>query len=184
MFMVHEKTVKEIFRAQDPKLQGKLRLDIRLGSVPPDADNPLDVRRARAAIGERLVHMVAGCSAEAVELGANDSRSRQGFLPDAVPPPPDAANHLLLMPDADTFERFVVSLINRIFGLDVKSRHYNSALRELAHDFNNWCQTDDARDDFVADKAHGRVFFICPCAQPKLAALEPADEVWKLSVDR
>jgi len=86
MFEVSENTAKEIFRAQEPKLKGKLRLDVGSGSVPRDPDKPLDVRRARAAIGERLVHMVAGCGVEAVELGATNSRSRQGFLPDAVPP--------------------------------------------------------------------------------------------------
>ncbi len=183
MFMVHENTAKEIFRA-GPKAPGKAaaRYPVWIrASRPRQADeHSARLRRDRRALrtyGRRLRRGSGG-------IGPDGLRSRQGFLPDAVPPPPDAVNQLLLMPDADSFERFVVLRINRVFGLGVKNRHYDSALRELAHDFNDWCRTDDAKDDFVVEKHYGKVFFKCKTVQPNLPALEPADKVRRLSFER
>jgi hypothetical protein len=168
MFEVREETARALFQAQQRCLQGRLRLDVSSRCSPADTDQALDVLCARVAIGERLVQLAHGCAAEAVQLGEN----RAGFAPEAVPPPPDTSNRLLLMPDPRHFEGFVVRRLDRALGLDTQSRYYSPALSQLADDFYRWGQTADAEPDFVVDTGRGQLFIWCKPLPPDLPALE------------
>lgn len=179
MFEVQEGTAREIFYAQHRQLQGRLRLDISGRSFPANREQPFDVHNARVAIGERVVQLVRGCAIEAVELGTD----RAGFKPDAVPPAPDSGNFLLLMPNLDEFAAFVRVRLDRLFGLDPKSSHYNCALRSLAAEFYGWCQTAEARDDFQVNITRGTVSIRCRMPAAPLSPLKPAERVWTESLD-
>jgi len=179
MFEVREKTARQLFGAQQPQLQGRLRLDVSSRCLPADPEQPLDLLCARVAIGERVVQLAYGCAADAI--GVTD---RQGFAADAVPPPPDSAGLLSLMPDPDHFESFVCYRLDRLLGLDRQGRYYACALSSLADDFYTWGQTNEAQKaDFVVDTGKGRLFIRCKSASPDLPALEPADEFWPSSTE-
>ena len=137
MFEVRETTATELFRAQQRKLQGRLRLDISSHCFPANPEQPFDLPCARVAIGERVVQMLHVCAVEA-ELPASD---RNGFQLNALPPPPDAADLLRVMPKRNEFEPFVIYRLNSLLGLDTQSPFYQPALSNLAEDFYHWGQT-------------------------------------------
>lgn len=80
MFAVRESTAESLFKAQKEKAQGRLRLDISSRNFPRNLREPIDLRAARGAIGERVVDMAYNAAAEAASLGAD----REAFKPDAV----------------------------------------------------------------------------------------------------
>ncbi len=177
MLEVRELTARELFRAQQAKLQGQLRLDISSGCFPADTDQPLDVLCARVAIGERLVRMLQGCAVEA-QLSVND---RAGFEPDAVPPGPPSCGRLCVMASPTRFEAFVLYRLNREFGLDRHSSCYPPAIECLATDCYSWGGTPDAaREDFELDAGHKQLFIRCKRSHERVAPLGKAEQVWRL----
>jgi hypothetical protein len=179
MFEVRERTVRGLFQAQQPTLQGQLRLDVSSGCYPADPEQPLDVLSARVAIGERVVFMLHGCAIDATLPETH----REGFQLNALPPRPDSLNRLLILHNQNEFEPFVVYRLDRIFGLDSSSRYYHPALRCLAEDLYGWGQTAEAAEEgFVADTANACLFIRCKEPSAALPALESADEVWRPSI--
>jgi hypothetical protein len=178
MFEVREITATELFRAQQRKLQGRLRLDISSHCFPANPDEPFDLLCARVAIGERVVQMLQVCAVEA-KLPASD---RNGFHLNALPPPPDASDLLLVMPKRNEFEQFVLYRLNGILGLDAQSPFYQPAISNLAEDFYSWGQTDEAKGDFVVDTTREQLFVRCK-RQPDLSRLEPTEEMQRQWVD-
>jgi hypothetical protein len=171
MFEVRAATAELLYQAQQRALKRRLRLDISSRCRPTDFEQPFDVCCARVAIGERTLQVAFECAVDAVLLS-----DRSGFLPDAVPPPPDPANLLRLMPSPDRFEPFVVFVFDRVFGLDAKSPSYQPALASLGADFFRWGQTAEAKEDFVVNTERGELFIRCKPPPPPLLTLEPADK--------
>lgn len=171
LFEVRVTTAELLYQAQQRALKGRLRLDISSRCHPADTEQPFDVCCARIAIGERTLQVAWGCAVDAVLLS-----DRSGFLPDAIPPKPDPFNLLLLMPDPDHFEPFVIFQLDRDFGLDTKSPSYRPALASLAADFFRWGQTAAAEEDFVVNADRKQLFVRCKPLPAPLPALEPADK--------
>ena len=88
MFRVKPETIELLFNAQKPELRGRLRLDGSSRGYLADPTKPLDMRRAAEAIGERVLRLLKNCAADAALLGEKDKHP--GFLPNVVPPAPDA----------------------------------------------------------------------------------------------
>jgi hypothetical protein len=170
MFEVREQTARELFLAQQPELQGILRLDFSAHFRSTGRDQPLNILAARVVIGEQFVDLVTRCAVEAVEL-----KDRTGFHLHAVPPAPDSLNRLLLMPNRYQFEPFVTFRLDREFGLARDNRYYQPALKGLALDFYDWCLTPNAQSEFQIQTDDGRVFILCgqPALSKELTALEP-----------
>lgn len=179
MFEVRESTAESLFKAQKEKAQGRLRLDISSRNFPRNLREPIDLRAARGAIGERVVDMAYNAAAEAASLGAD----REAFKRDAVPPSVGAGNRLRLMPSSDSFEPFVERRLNALLGLDQHKQNYRPALALLAQDLYGWCQTDDAGCDFVVDTQHRTVAIQCKLEPSRLSALPAADQIWTPAVD-
>jgi hypothetical protein len=173
MFEVREVTARKLFEAQQPHLQGRLRLDVSARCFPADTDQPIDVPCARLAIGERVVRIVQACAVEAVLL-----QDRAGFQQHAVPPEPDAQNLLLLMPGPGRFEGFVTYRLDRELGLDAKGPFHEPALTALAEDFFGWGQSDEAEREYDLRFRQQKLYIICKPLTPALEGLEPADDSW------
>lgn len=119
MFRLAKQTVEELFKSQQPRLQGKLRLDVSSHVYPADARKPLDVAAAEEALGERFLRLLGDLAEQAVVENPNQ-------------------RNVLVMPDDRHFDRPVVEGIIEDCGLYVDSQHFRPAMDCLARDFRDW----------------------------------------------
>ena len=169
MFRVPAETVKLLYRAQTPHLRGRLRLDISSTRLPNDFGRPLDLASARNAVGERVVHVLKGCSTDSALVADNPVA-----LPStAVPGPPDSDHRLLVMPDPSRFETFVEQRLDEAFGLDPKKYEGSHclALSHLAGVFFEWARTDKARQPYGFQVDGQRVTSNARLSSPRLTCL-------------
>src|SRR5579885_2959988 len=162
MLQVHQQTVKLLYRAQEKRLRGHLRLDISSRAFPRDPTRPVDIERARQAIGERVVRTVGGCAVDAVLR-----QTSPVYLSDtSLFPPATAAGQLLrVMPDASHFEKFVEHRLAEVLGLEQEAGapERASALSHLANDVHSWVgQQGEARQLCGLELIGAEVFVRCP----------------------
>ena len=172
MFEVRPETVKLLYRAQQEKLRGRLRLHLSSGRFPADPTRPLDLAAAREAVGERVVQTVRGCANDAALLALNG----QGFDNNAVPPRPDNKRRLRVMPDPRHFEDFLTRRLDDLFGLDRDKAQYCPAQTHLAQDFFAWVSKgSEAEQTYGIVAAAKQVFVRCNALPPEdFPALGPA----------
>jgi hypothetical protein len=158
MFEVNSETAKALYRAQAPRMRGRLRLDISSRSFPSDPTRPLDLDAARIAVGERFIRLLKGCAADASPLG----RYSEHFAPNAVPMLDNPDGDLKVMPTPDSFEPFVVERLNTAFGLEPDGEGYARALDSLARDFFTWViRAPEARETYLFTETDGHVQVRC-----------------------
>jgi hypothetical protein len=174
MFRLSTEAVRLLYHAQQPAVRGRLRLDISSTRFPADPTQPLDVKAARAALGERVLRVLKGCATDAVQAGGQQDL----FGPDAVPPPP-SGHRLGIMPDPHSFRTFVVKRLDAALGLDPDAAEHATALRRLAEEFFTWAdQGGEASNTYGVeiDAQKRQAFLRCDPLVPDFPPLDRPGE--------